>query len=423
MLNSRCFAAYGLFAVLATALPGLGQQTPEIKCAKKLRIADVSELVEAGVGEPRIRQFLMTCGIDFAATPKNLETLRAAGSSLSLMELISSEALQRRVEYEFWMSVKDLPGPEGVRGYLRRYENGDFTLQAKLNLKQRQVAALRGEVEILMVRKNWTEAFAKAHELITLAPEETEALEWKEIIVAKIAALEVARKFEKEMHDVGLEFVPVPAGSFVMGSAGGTGTPANEHPQHSVRISKPFEMSKFEVTQRQWRWLLGTNPSRFVHTNRPVEEVTWFQVQEFIERLNQRNDGYRYRLPTEAEWEYAARGGGSDDYAGSFDRVAWYLNNSAGSTHEVGQKEPNAFGLYDMHGNVWEWCDDWYSANYYEKSPILDPQGPQTGKSRVLRGGSWRFGAHLQRAAVRFKLAPSIRGANYGFRLARQRTE
>ncbi|MEN3333039.1 MAG: hypothetical protein V7641_2404 [Blastocatellia bacterium] len=210
-------------------------------------------------------------------------------------------------------------------------------------------------------------------------------------------------------------FVPLPAGEFMMGSENGS---AAEKPVHRVRLSRPFEMGKYEVTQAQWEAVMGNNPSYFKGSNRPVEQVSWHDVQEFIEKLNALNDGYVYRLPTEAEWEYACRAGSNGDYSGKLDAMAWCDNNSDQMSHPVGAKQPNAWGLYDMHGNVFEWCQDWYDNNYAE-SPSLDPQGPASGSFRVKRGGSWAFPAAFSRSAARDLYSPGYRFNFLGFRLVR----
>ncbi len=167
----------------------------------------------------------------------------------------------------------------------------------------------------------------------------------------------------------------------------------------------------------------GNNPSYFSNCgdNCPVEQVSWNDIQDFIRILNQRT-GKNYRLPTEAEWEYAARGGGkSDKYSGGndVDSVAWYTSNSGGKTHPVGRKKPNGLGIYDMTGNVWEWCSDWYGDGYYRSSPRDNPQGPSSGGFRVLRGGSWYDSARYSRASVRLMLNPDYRYNYVGFRLVR----
>jgi formylglycine-generating enzyme required for sulfatase activity len=219
-------------------------------------------------------------------------------------------------------------------------------------------------------------------------------------------------------NSVGMEFILIPAGSFMMGS-----NATNETPRHFVTISKPFYLGKYEVTQGQWTAVMGNNPSRFKGRDNPVELVSWDDAQEFIRRLNAREGHNRYRLPTEAEWECAARAGSTGAYsfgddADSFGRYEWYRDNSGGKTHPVGQKEANAWGLYDMHGNVHEWVRDWYGERYYSHSPGSDPTGPSSGSLRVVRGGSWGGSAEYCRSAGRGSLAPAARGGYVGLRLA-----
>ncbi|MFL6214136.1 MAG: formylglycine-generating enzyme family protein [Blastocatellia bacterium] len=213
-------------------------------------------------------------------------------------------------------------------------------------------------------------------------------------------------------------FVRIPAGEFMMGSDTGSDT---EKPAHRVRISQPFELGKYEVTQAEWEAVMGNRPSYFGGDRRPVEQVSWNDVQEFIGRLNALDDGYAYRLPTEAEWEYACRAGSNGDYAGKLDAMAWVDENSQQMSHPVGEKQPNAWGLYDMHGNVFEWCEDYYDAGYYAQSPSVDPRGPETGSFRVKRGGGWMFSASFARSAARDLFAPSYRFNYVGFRLLRTR--
>ncbi|HKP11962.1 MAG TPA: formylglycine-generating enzyme family protein [Blastocatellia bacterium] len=220
------------------------------------------------------------------------------------------------------------------------------------------------------------------------------------------------------LADLRAGFVTVPAGEFMMGSDSGN---AGEKPAHRVRISQPFEMGKTEVTQAQWEAVMGNRPSYFGGDTRPVEQVSWYDAQEFIGRLNGLDDGYVYRLPTEAEWEYACRAGSSGDYAGKLEAMAWCDENSQQMTHAVGTKQPNAWGLYDMHGNVFEWCQDYYDAGYYAQSPGVDPQGPESGSFRVKRGGGWMFSAAFARSAARDLFSPAYRYNFVGFRLVRTR--
>lgn len=163
----------------------------------------------------------------------------------------------------------------------------------------------------------------------------------------------------------------------------------DEKPPHEVQISKGFQIGKNEVTQAVWESVMGSNPSDFKSAERPVEWVSWNDTQEFLQRLNKRNDGYRYRLPTEAEWEYAARAGSKAASTGQVVDIDWFQFNAESQTHPVGQKHPNNWGLYDVQGNVWEWVADWYDEGYYRISPVADPSGPSTGELRVMRGGSW----------------------------------
>jgi formylglycine-generating enzyme required for sulfatase activity len=211
-------------------------------------------------------------------------------------------------------------------------------------------------------------------------------------------------------------FVQIPAGEFLMGSEYGAN---DQMPAHKVKITRSFEIGKYEVTQAQWETVMRNNPSRFKGANLPVERVSWDDAQEFIKKLNAKNDGYVYRLPTEAEWEYACRAESTGGYAGNLDEMVWYDKNSGSKTHNVGEKKPNVWGVYDMHGNVWEWCADWYDGGYYAKSPDADPKGPDSGSGRVLRGGGWRNDAVGCRSAYRLNNTPVYRFDSVGFRLVR----
>ena len=218
----------------------------------------------------------------------------------------------------------------------------------------------------------------------------------------------------------GMQMVFVKGGCYQMGDTFGDGY-ANEKPVHEVCVND-FYIGKYEVTQGQWQRIMGNNPSYYKNCgdNCPVEQVSWNDIQQFIQRLNNQS-GKQYRLPTEAEWEYAARSGGkSEKYAGGndVDAVAWYDGNSGRETHPVGQKQPNGLGLYDMSGNVWEWCSDWYGEKYYGQSFRDNPDGPSSGSYRVLRGGSWLNKPRYVRVAIRVRYFPVYRSSYYGFRLA-----
>ena len=219
-------------------------------------------------------------------------------------------------------------------------------------------------------------------------------------------------------NQTGIEFVLIPAGSFMMGSTyGGT----DEKPVHQVTISQPFYMGKYEVTQSQWQSVMGSNPSYFKDCggNCPVEQISWNDAQDFVNKLNEANDGFKYRLPSEAEWEYACRAGTTGDYyAADVDDIGWHNGNSGKKTRTVGGKQPNAFGLYDMSGNVWEWCRDWYHPNY-DGAPTDGTAWLSGGemKYRVLRGGSWDGDASLLRSAYRGRNTPDYRNSYFGFRV------
>jgi formylglycine-generating enzyme required for sulfatase activity len=194
---------------------------------------------------------------------------------------------------------------------------------------------------------------------------------------------------------------------------------SDELPAHQVTLSD-FYIGKYEVTQLQWYSVMNDNPSNFRGKELPVENVSWADAQTFIAKLNAKT-GKNYRLPTEAEWEYAARGGSQSrgyKYSGSnnIDEVAWYDRNSRGTTHPVGQKKPNELGLYDMSGNVWDWCQDWYGP--YSGEAQTNPTGAKTGRLRVDRGGSWDYGAGYARVSSRRRGDPGLRFGLLGFRLA-----
>jgi formylglycine-generating enzyme required for sulfatase activity len=221
-----------------------------------------------------------------------------------------------------------------------------------------------------------------------------------------------------------MKFVLVPAGQFDMGSPSTERDRDNdEGPVHHVTISKPFYMGKYEVTQEQYYIIAKSKPSQFKQNDRPVETVSWDQADSFCKKLS-KIKGETFRLPTEGEWEYACRAGyqsrfyfGDDPNYSQIEQYAWYSANSNSETHPVGQKKPNSFGLYDMHGNVWEWCSDYYAADYYHDSMSVDPIGALFSKSRVIRGGGWYRSAIYCRSANRGNLEPYYIRNHIGFRV------
>lgn len=219
-----------------------------------------------------------------------------------------------------------------------------------------------------------------------------------------------------------IEMVLVKGGCFQMGDTFGDGA-TDEKPVHEVCVDD-FYIGKYEVTQAQWQAVMGNNPSHFKKGGEyPVESVSWNDIQDFIGKLNALM-GKRYRLPTEAEWEYGARSGGKKEkYAGTSDenslgRFSWYDANSGEETHPVGLKKPNGLGIYDMSGNVWEWVQDWYGEYYYKDSPRENPQGLPRGDKKVVRGGSWKYYEWYVRASYRDRYEPTAGVNVYGFRLA-----
>jgi formylglycine-generating enzyme required for sulfatase activity len=225
---------------------------------------------------------------------------------------------------------------------------------------------------------------------------------------------------------VKLELVLIPAGEFLMGSPGSDGVASgDEKPQHRVRITKPFYLGKYLVTQEQWEAVMGSNPGHFKGPKNPVETVSWDDCQAFLGKLNAKKgwQASKFVLPTEAQWEYACRAGSTTRYCFGDDEsvlaeYAWYGANSGNTTHPVGGKQPNAWGLYDMQGNVWEWCQDWYDKGYYTNSPSDDPMGASGGSYRVGRGGYWYDTAGYCRSAYRGRGAPGYRSIYLGFRVA-----
>ena len=217
-------------------------------------------------------------------------------------------------------------------------------------------------------------------------------------------------------NDVKLEMLVIPAGKFMMGSHESEYGRDADETQHKVTLTKPYYMGKYEVTQEQWEAVMGNNPSRTKGAKLPVTDVSWEDCQRFIKKLNENTKG-GFRLPTEAEWEYACRAGTSTAYSVGDSLTKSDANVDGKDIKAVGNYKPNAFGLYDMHGNVWEWCEDWYGK--YPSVTVTDPWGPASGNGRVLRGGYFNLYASKVRSSLRNGLTPSIRGSNGGFRLAR----
>ena len=235
-------------------------------------------------------------------------------------------------------------------------------------------------------------------------------------------------------NSIGMEFVQIPAGEFYMGSLVNflniniipdMGTPIDEGPVHRVKIPQSFYLGKYEVTQKQWRDVMGNNPSHFKGDDLPVENISWYDVQDFIKKLNEKEGVNKYRLPSEAEWEYAARAGTITSYsfgndASKLGDYAWYGENDDEKTHEVGKKRPNPWGLYDMYGNVWEWVQDKWHKNY-DGAPN-DGSAWEIGSpsARVIRGGGWWYPSYNCRSAYRIQHVVGGHVEVIGFRLLRE---
>lgn len=222
-------------------------------------------------------------------------------------------------------------------------------------------------------------------------------------------------------NSAGMRMAPVPAGQFTMGSPADEAGRFSDERRHPVHLTKAFLIGVTEVTQREWKTVMGDfNPSRVKGDDLPVTGVKWADAVQFCNKLSER-EGKRYRLPAEAEWEWACRAGAEGSFAGgTADEVAWHSGNSGDAPHSVATRKPNAWGLHDMQGNVMEWCSDWYQERQ-ERSLATDPKGPPEGSAAVLRGGSFRHRARAARCAARHSLAPSYQLQHVGFRVVMEK--
>jgi len=247
--------------------------------------------------------------------------------------------------------------------------------------------------------------------------------------------------FETTKNFLGIQFVSIPAGEFVMGTSdlveAAMEMPEpdidklrDESPAHKVIVSRPFLLGETEITQAQWLEVMENKPGPEKYWAQenwrelPVVSVSWFMAQRFTEELGKMDPEYNYRLPTEAEWEYAARAGSKTMRPWPLDDLeehAWFINNSGDEQQPVGTRKPNAFGLYDMIGNVWEWTADWYAADTYKTGQRFDPQGPDTGRVRTRRGGSYHCPLHMTRVGLRSADEPGQRYSVLGFRVVAEK--
>ena len=284
---------------------------------------------------------------------------------------------------------------------LRRYDERNIWDNSKRIEKIKSTLILKTQEEI---EKSTFLGFGKKKELVDIFTEK-----------------DVENQIEVRQNTIGMKFTHIPAGEFMMGE---DGHDSQKKPVHKVNISKPFYLGTYHVTQREWKTVMGDNPSNSKGDDLPVEKVSWNDVQEFIKKLNQKEGTDKYRLPSEAEWEYSCRAGTTSrflfgDCESMLGEYAWYNGNSSSKPHPVGQKKPNLWGLYDMHGNVWEWVQDWWHGNYNGAPSDGSVWEDGGGSNRVRRGGSWSRNAHGCRSVSRISNVPSNRSSYLGFRLLR----
>jgi formylglycine-generating enzyme required for sulfatase activity len=353
--------------------------------------------------------FCLICAPAFADNTNDpFQEIAARYLAANPKPVLSEEAHKFKVQAEFAVQEKRLD--KAIELYGKALDIAPWWPEGHF-----QLALVLGET------KKYREAMREMKRYLLLAPDAPEAREaqdkiyqWESVVVPE------AGKVFKDCPECP-EMVEIPAGSFDMGSDNGE---ANEKPVHRVTIAKSFAIGKTEVTQGQWHAVMGNNPSYFSACGDtcPVEQVSWDDAQVFIQKLNAKT-GKQYRLPSEAEWEYACRAGNQQEYCGSdnADGVAWNSFNSGSfffnRPHPVATKQANAFGLYDMSGNVWEWVEDGYHDNY--TGAPADGSAWGGGSMRVLRGGSWGKDPKFGRAASRSKFGTNYRDFSYGFRLAR----
>jgi len=293
---------------------------------------------------------------------------------------------------------------------------------AAAGLRARAYAPAMKLTRELVADGRWREALAECGKALEAKPADKDAAELLAEITRRIV---FRRRLTLNLGPgVKMYFVYIKPGTFVMGGDGELEADAPkqgvEKPKHRVAITKGFYLGKYEVTQGQFETLMGSNPSTYKQPDGPVHMVTWDEAVEFCSKAGEKTRR-EMRLPTEAEWEYACRAGTTSPYSFGDDAAKlavhdWYDKNSGAKPHPVGKKRPNPWGLYDIHGNVWEWVSDWYSADYYALGPMANPTGPKEGNARLLRGGGWTDNAHWCRSAIRYTQTPGIRRDYLGFR-------
>ena len=351
------------------------------------------------------------------ATEERLAAERkAAAEARQAAEKAAAEEAAR------WRAEREQAAWEAAEAQQKAQEAERRAQEAEAARKAAEAARKKAEEDAARRQREWDERLAKLEEKVSPT-------------AVRAGGTEVARPEgsphqqgshagERTTVRVGAREVALrwcPADSFTMGSPAGEVGRDDDETQHRVTLTQGFWMGETEVTQGLWREVTGENPAYFKNgDDYPVESVSWNDCQKFLQALNSRypQEGLQWALPTEAQWEYACRAGTVGDFAGTgnLGTMGWHTSNSGGKTHPVGQKEANAWGLYDMHGNVWEWCADWYGA--YPSGSVEDPKGSSTGSARVDRGGSWGSSARYCRSSVRFSDGPGFRRDSLGLRVA-----
>ena len=389
--------AVGLIYVGSQSLGGAARGRDAVE-----RLAEVQDRLDAAVTEQRdVTKGLAQVTEQVGAAVRGVEEARAAAETLQQGMDDRLAALQSQLE-------PAVAGQQSEARRLSQLEEQVFTAVTRQQAAAQRVTELAEQVESVTQELEETRADVDAV---------------REAVAGLAAASPVpaaAQLPETWTNDLQMTFVLVPAGSFDMGSESGDD---DERPVRTVPVDVPFYISQFEVTQAQWFSVMESDPSAFSDDdNRPVENVSWNDAQAFIDKLNATDPAATYRLPTEVEWEYAARAGstaayGYGDDPAELDAYAWYAGNADNTTHPVGEKQPNAWDIHAMHGGVWEWVQNRYGP--YAPSAGAESPDPPPGLRRVLRGGSWLSPAGDCRAASRSHAHPAFRGSHVGFRLVR----
>ena len=358
------------------ARPSLPQQPPEPLAQDQLMT-----LVKAGMGTPELVRLIHDHGINFDLTDAYLQALRKAGAQEAVIQAIHAVARPKPLTQDQVMEL---------------VAQGVSSERAAALVRQRGIDFKAGEEYLKTLR------LAGGDDTLITALREASAA-----LAARLKDIGPPPRQARENSKDGLKYVWIPPGTFMMGCSPGAQCFNDAKPSHEVTLTKGFWMGQTEVTQQAYTRLAGSNPSQFVGLQRPVENVAWNQAKTFCEEAGG-------RLPTEAQWEYAARAGTTREQYGDLDAISWHSENSGGQTHNVMQKQPNAWGLYDMLGNVWEWVSDLWSG--YAADHVIDPKGPPSGQGRIMRGGSYAYRIWGSSASSRYMVGPPPHGGAIGFR-------